>query len=203
MRKVCGLLAAAVGLCTVSASALSADIARLEWGGFVVVDDTSNGWSDTKSVSSDDGRSVTLTFSSLEAKADGETLRSEARIAGRYEIVQPSYDKVSAYRVDIAGLIAKGANTSAALRVRVGAAIQVIDWPPEQQISEKFERTLTFAVPADGRLPSPLDLSVQADVSKDGVDNAAYLSVSSLTLTAEYVKVATSNQLPEGLPQGP
>ena len=67
-RFVAAVFVAAVFVAFFAGNAVAADISRLEWGAFVVETDSSNGWDAWKSTSSDDGRSVKLTFSALEAR---------------------------------------------------------------------------------------------------------------------------------------
>lgn len=171
-------------------SAAAADIARLEWGGFVVEDDSSDGWKETKSQSSDDGRSVTLTFEAMEAKADGSTLEAASRISGHYDIVQPGVDNFTRASVSLEGHIIKSSAGVAKLVVTVGTSEQVIEWPAGTAASEKFKRVLDFVLPGDGRLPSPLTVGLAAEVQKEAGGDAVYLSVATMAIAVENSKVA-------------
>lgn len=188
MGRVISLLAMSIALA--APQSLAADIAKLEWGAFVVTEDSSNGWSNTRSLSSDDGRSVTITLSSFEAKVEDEGATKEAGLEGRYELFQPPGERIAACRVDIEGLIVKSGATTARINVKLGSAEQTIEWTPEDASSDKFRKTLTFATPENGTLPSPLDVGIEAVVRKDGKDGVAFVSVTTVTVTAEWTKLA-------------
>lgn len=180
----------AAGVLLASPVVQAADIARLEWGAFIVVDDSSNGWSETKSLPSDDGRSVTLSLSTLEARAETEGATDVAVITGRYDVSQPPGERVVSCRVDIEGHVIKNGSTAARLKVMIAGMEQMIEWSPDQAASEKFRRSLVFALPDGGRIPAPLDVGIEVFAGKPGKDGAAYISVSSVTVTAEWTKLA-------------
>lgn len=171
-------------------TAAAADIARLEWGSFIIEDDSSNGWKETKSLASDDGHSVTLTFEALEAKADGSTLEASSRISGHYDLIQPGIDSFTRATVRLDGHIIKAAAGAAALEVSLGGASQIVSWPAGMPAAEKFTRTLDFVMAGNGRLPSPLIVGLEAQARKEVAGDAVYLSVSAMTITAENPKVA-------------
>ena len=164
--------------------AFGADIARLEWGGFVVEDDSSDGWDTFQSLSSDDGRSVEITFSSLDAKADGPTKDAKARLAGHYDLSQPVGDRVSHIVATVEGHVIKSGDATTRLVLKVGSEEKIVEWPAGSDASEKFKRDIEITVPADGRLPDPFAVSVETYARKNGAADAAYLSVDALTITA-------------------
>lgn len=170
----------------------AADIARLEWGSFVVEADSSDGWSEYKVTSSDDGRSIRMTFAPLEAKADGATLEASNRLYGHYDVIQPGIDSFSRFMVNVEGHVIKSGESVTRLVIAVGTEEKIIEWPPGQAASEKFSRSIEFALPAGGRLPSPLKVGVQAYARKNGQSDAAYVSVDSLTITAGTSQVASN-----------
>jgi hypothetical protein len=175
----------------VTGYATAADIARLEWGAFTVDNDSSDGWSELKSASSDDGRSITLSFAALEAKADGGIAEAASRVSGHYNIAQPGYDSFASYHVVIEGHVIKSRAAVARLVIRVGTAERTIDWAAGQEVSEKFSRSLDIAVEGDGRLPSPFAVGIEAYAKKGGEKtDAAYVSVSTVTITAQHAKIA-------------
>ena len=165
-------------------TALSADIARLEWGSFVVEADSSNGWSEYKAVSSDDGRSIRMTFAPLDAKADGATMEASNRIYGHYDVIQLDFDSYSNFIVTVEGHVIKSGESITRLVITVGSDDKTIEWPAGETASEKFSRNIEFALPPEGRLPNPLKVGVQAYARKNGQSDAAYVSVDSLTITA-------------------
>lgn len=189
MRLAFAALGAMLAVVAVD-DAVAADIARLEWGSFVLEDDSSDGWKETKSQSSDDGRSVTLTFEAMEAKADGSTLEASSRISGHYDIIQPGMDSFTQVSVTLEGHIIKNTGGMAKLTVTVGTSEQVIEWPAGTAASEKFKRTLDFAMPGNGRLPNPLTVGLAVEARKDAGGDAVYLSVASMVIAAENSKVA-------------
>ncbi len=190
MRRMGVAWGVALVLAAMVQSAAAADIARLEWGGFVVEDDSSDGWKETKSLSSDDGRSVKLTFEALEAKAEGAMREAASRISGHYDIIQPGVDSFTRVTVALEGHIIKGTTGEAKLTVTVGTAEQTVGWPSGTAASEKFARNLDFAVPGNGRLPNPLTVSLSAEARKEAGGDAVYVSVGSMTIAAENPKVA-------------
>lgn len=164
--------------------AAAADVSRLEWGGFVIEDDTSNGWADYKYAASDDGNSITMSFAPLEAKADGATLESRAKLSGHYDISQPKLDSFAGYAVTIEGHVIKSSASVTRLVLNVGVSEQVIEWPAGSTVSEKFTRKIDIAIPADGRLPQPFKVGIEAFARKEGPSDAAYVSVDKLTIAA-------------------
>jgi hypothetical protein len=182
------ILLAALGLNAGVVAA--ADIARLEWGGFVVQDDSSNGWDEFKSVASDDGRSIKITFSSLDAKADGGKLEDRAKFSGHYDVVQPVSDSFSRFVATVEGHVIKSGAAVTRLVVVVGSVEKIIEWPAGENASEKFSRSLDIVLPGEGRLPNPFLVSVETYARKDGQADAAYVSVDQLTITAANPQVA-------------
>jgi hypothetical protein len=175
-----------------SGSALAADIARLEWGSFVIEADSSNGWGEYKTASSDDGRSLTMTFSPFEAKADGATFEASARLSGHYDLVQPNFDSFSTCIVTVEGHIIKSSAATVRLVVKAGPGEQIIEWETGKDVSEKFSRQVEIAIPGGGRLPNPFPVSIEALAKKDDAASAAYISVDSLTITAGNTKLAAN-----------
>lgn len=175
-----------------SGTAVAADIARLEWGAFIIETDSANGWNNYKAVASDDGRSIKMTFSPFEAKADGSTLEASANLAGHFELTQPNYDRFTKCVATVEGLIIKSEASSVRLVIKAGSSEQVIEWGQGKQLSERFSRDIEIALPGEGRLPNPFPVSIQAFVKKDGASDAAYVSVESLTITAGGTKVAAN-----------
>lgn len=189
MRTLFVAFAALLGL---SVAAHSADIARLEWGAFIVEDDSSNGWDEFKSVSSDDGNSLKLTFSSLDAKADGATMDATAKISGRYELSQPADDGFDRLNATVEGHVIKSSGATARLVVRIAGVEQVIEWPTGTTESGIFKREMEIAVPAGGRLPNPFEVSIEAVAHKDGAADAAYVSVDTVVISAANPKLAAN-----------
>ncbi len=187
MRRL--LLAAAV-VSMIAGSAMAADIARLEWGGFVVDQDSANGWTEYKSVSSDDGKSVTITFAPLDAKADGGTLEATASLAGHYDVIQPDFDSFTTCVVTVEGHVIKSDASTTRLEITIGGQQSVIEWPAGTQASEKFSRNVEVPLAANGRLPVPFVVGVKALAKKDGPSDAAYVSVDRLTIRAANAQVA-------------
>lgn len=184
------ILLAAAGLFLAASQASGADVARLEWGAFIVTEDSSNGWSETRSLPSDDGRSVTLSLATFEAKAEAEGARDSAAIAGRYELFVPPGERIVSCRVEIEGHVIKSGSTVARLKVRMGQTEQQVDWAQDQAASEKFHRRLVFVLPADSASVTPLDIGIETVVEKQGRDGVVYLSVSKVTITAGPSQVA-------------
>ncbi len=170
----------------------AADIARLEWGSFIVEADTSNGWDEYKVASSDDGRSITMTFAPLEAKADGATLEASNRLYGHYDVIQPDLESFSRFIVSVEGHVIKSGEGITRLTITVGQEEKIIEWPAGQAASEKFSRNIEFVLPANGRMPNPLKVGVQAYARKNGQSDAAYVSVDSLTITAGTSQLASN-----------
>ncbi len=153
-------------------------------------DDSSNGFLDYKTTSSDDGKSITLTFASLEAKADGSTLAAKAGMVGRYEVFQPASDTITSCRIDLTGHIIKGKDSEIRLLVKAAGQEGVIVWAASDIESGKFDRSVDIAMPAGGRLPSPFELSLEITADKKTSGDAAYVSVETMTVTAQHPQVA-------------
>jgi hypothetical protein len=169
----------------------AADIARLEWGAFVVEDDSSGGYQEVKTSVSDDGRAILLKFASLEAKADGSTLEGRSAVSGRYEVFQPVADPFTSCSVEVEGHVIKSAGSVARLVLTIGGQEQVIEWPAGQALSEKFRKTVDVAMPAGGRLPNPFVVGVEAYARKDGAADASYVSVDTIRVTAQHPQIAS------------
>ena len=187
-RASLALPAALLMTCT---SLKAADIARLEWGGFVVENDSSDGWDSFKSLSSDDGNSVKLTFASLDAKADGATLEGRANLSGHYDISQPKNDRVAHIVATVEGHVIKSGGAVTRLVITIGTEEKTVEWPSGSNASEKFKRDIEIAVPAEGRLPAPFEVKVETYAKKEGASDAAYLSIDTLTITAAGDQVAS------------
>lgn len=186
LRKVvCGVF-----LMLAAASVQAADVSRLEWGGYTVDNDSSNGLLDWKTASSDDGRNISMTFDSLEAKADGSTTEAQANFSGHYDISQPGYEVYSNLHVELRGHVIKSASSVARIDLTIGAASQTIEWPIGTAASEAFTKKIDIAVKAGSRLPNPFRISARLFARKDGQSDAAYVSIGSLKVTAEHPKVA-------------
>lgn len=171
---------------------LAADIARLEWGNFIVDDDTSDGWATYKYLASDDGRSITMTFAPLEAKADGATAEAKSRLVGHYDVIQPKVDSFTSYIVMVEGHVIKSGGSSTRLVLNIGSTEKMIEWPTGQAVSEKFSRKIDFALPGEGQLPAPFTVSIEAYAHKDGPSDAAYVSVDTLSITAANAQVVSN-----------
>ena len=68
--------------------------------------------------------------------------------------------------------------------LKVGGGEQVIEWAEGTVASEKFSRSISFAMPAGGSIPNPFPVSIEAEVRKIGYADAVYVSVSGVTITA-------------------
>jgi hypothetical protein len=163
---------------------MAADVSRLEWGDFVVETDSSNGYQEISSTSSDDGLTLSLTFSALEAKADGGTTEASANAGGHFNVAQPKFDTFAMARVTLEGHVIKSTSAMARLVLKVAGTEQSIEWPEGTVASEKFARTLDIAMPADGRIPQPFAVSIAATAKKIGYADAAYVSVSGVKIVA-------------------
>ncbi len=171
-------------------SVWAADIARLEWGGFVVEEDSSGGWDGYRSVAADDGSSISLSFTSLDAKADGATAEDRALFAGRYEISQPPGERFDSLTATVEGFIIKSEPAVARLVLKVGPAEQVIEWNAGQSISEKFRKEIVIPVAAEGQLPTPLAVRIETFAQKGGGSDAAFVSVDSLVISTAATRIA-------------
>ena len=191
--RVLLLTVLAAGLfATLPGTLYAADVARLEWGGFVVEDDTSDGWANYKYLPSDDGRSITMTFAPIEAKADGATVEAKARLRGHFDLIQPRIDSFTNYVVSTEGHVIKSGGAMTRLVLTVGSAENILEWTTGAVVSEKFNRKMEFALPAEGRLPNPFTVSIEVYARKDGPADAAYVSVDSLTITAANAQVVSN-----------
>jgi hypothetical protein len=187
IRAICLVVLSGTAVQPVTA----ADVSRLEWGAFIVEDDSSNGYQEIISTTSDDGRTLSLTFSALEAKADGSTLEAKAGVTGHYDISQPKLDTYALARLKLEGHIIKSSGAKAKLLIKLGSTEQTVEWPEGSVASGKYSRSIDMALPAEGRLPSPFLVSVEAIAQKTGFADAVYVSVGSLTIAAlEEPKVA-------------
>ena len=164
--------------------AVAADIGRVEWGDLIVDSDSSNGFQEIKSSSSDDGLVLSITFSALEAKADGGTSEAKSIVSGHFDVTQPKIDTFNMAKLNIEGHIIKSSGSIAKLVIKVGGGEQVIEWADGTVASEKFSRSISFAMPAGGNLPNPFPVSIEAVARKIGYTDAAYVSVSGMAITA-------------------
>jgi hypothetical protein len=176
----------------ISGPATAADIGRLEWGSFVVESDSSNGWDAYKSASSDDGRSITMKFAPLDAKADGSTLEANADFSGHYDIIQPDFDSYSNCVVILEGHVIKSESAVTRIVLTVGSVEKTVEWPAGEAVSEKFSRNVEVMLPGKGRLPDPFFVGVRAYARKVGPADAAYVSIDSMTIRAATSQVAAN-----------
>lgn len=190
MRQIALLLAAAFACVQTAAATLAADVSRLEWGGFVVESDSSNGLQDWTATSSDDGRSVSLTFAALEAKADGQVLEGKANLSGYFDISQPATEVFGKFHVEVAGYVVKSQTAIARLTLKIGSEEKVIEWPGNAAMSEKFTRSFDVILPGGGKLPDPFPVSAEAFAQKNAATDSAFVSLNSLSITADNPLVA-------------
>jgi hypothetical protein len=179
-----------ISVATMSGLAIAADISRLEWGAFVVEDDNAEVQSEWKSVSSDDGNSITLSFTTLEARAEGSVTDSSSRVKGYYDVSQPSHDSFACCTVTLTGHVIKSDSATARIILTIGSEEKTVEWPAGQAASEKYTRTVDIVIPDRNRLPSPLAVGLQTVVHKEGQTDAAYVSIDSVTIDATTTKVA-------------
>lgn len=189
MRSSVRVLVVGLALVLGPVVAGAADVARLEWGSYVVEDDSSVGFLDWKSVSSDDGNSIRVTFRTLEAKADGGTVESKSHVSGHFDLVQPEHDSFTRLRVELKGHVIKSPASLTRLAVTVGNSEQTIEWPAGTPASEAFTREIEIPLQTTS-LPTPFRLSARLYARKDGTSDAAYVSLDSLVVTAENPQVA-------------
>ena len=174
------------------ATASAADIARLEWGGFVIESDSSNGTQDWKATASDDGRSVTMTFSAFEAKADGTVLDGKSNISGYFNVSQPGSEAFTSLHVEISGYVIKSKTAATRIAVKFGPSEQTLDWPAEASVSEKFTRSFDISIATAGRLPNPFPVSAEVSVHKDSVADSAFVSIDQIRITAAHPAIASN-----------
>ena len=177
-------------LASMTAIANAADLARLEWGGFVVDNDSSSGTQDWKAAASDDGHAVTMTFSALEAKADGATPEGKADFSGFFDISQPATDNFGKFHIDLTGYIIKSPSATARLTLKIGNAEKTIEWTDATALSEKFTKSFDIIVPGGGRLPDPFPVSAEAIASKTATGDSVFLSLNTLRIEAANPSVA-------------
>lgn len=190
MRRFGSVVFSAGLLAIVAGAVQAADIARLEWGAFVVEADSSNGMKEWKALSSDDGRSVTLTFEALEALADGVSLAAKASLSGYFDIDQPERDGFTHLRAEVSGYVIKSADAKARIILRIGNSDHVIDWPAAMAMSEKFSKTIDVYMDGSDRLPDPFAVSVETQAEKSVLTDASFVSVNSIRIAADNPKLA-------------
>lgn len=175
-----------------ASQASAADIARLEWGGFVVESDSSNGAQDWKAAVSDDGHSVTLTFSALEAKADGTVFDGASSVAGYFDVSQPGSEAFTQLHVDVSGYVIKSKAVATRIVLKLGTVERTIEWPSDTAVSEKFAKSFDIVAPADGRLPDPFPVAAEVSVHKDNATDSAFISVNEIRITAGHPAIAAN-----------
>ena len=187
------IVLSAPALLLIATMVQAADIARLEWGGFVIEADSSGGTQDWTATASDDGRSVTMTFNAFEAKADGTVLEGKSNIAGYFNVSQPGSEAFTSLHVEISGYVIKSKTAATRIAVKLGPSEQTLEWPADASVSEKFTRSFDIAIASAGRLPNPFPVSAEVSVHKDNVADSAFVSVNQIRITAAHPAVASAN----------
>lgn len=190
MRRVAFVVVAACALFLAVGGAYAADVPRLEWGGFVVQSDSSNGTQNWKSVSSDDGNSVTLMFESLEAKADGKVLEGKSKFSGYFDIDQPARDAFTNLHIELTGYVIKSKDAAARIQLKFGNEAKTFKWAAGTTKSERYSKSLDIFIAGDGKLPDPFKVSAEVYAQKSAIADSALVSLNKLTITASNPAVA-------------
>jgi hypothetical protein len=92
----------------------------------------------------------------------------------------------------VEGHVIKSGGSLTRLVLTVGTGEKILEWTSGTAVSEKFSRKLEFTLPAEGRLPDPFAVGIEAFARKEGPSDAAYVSVDTLTITAATAQVASN-----------
>lgn len=173
--------------------ARAADLVNLSWGEFSL-DAESTVKPKTVAVDSGrDGLSLSMELDSLVANADGQKTEASSSFAGEFSIQQPDYVSLPSMRLELSGLIVKTAGSTASLEVTVGGMKKVIAWQEAEALSEPFKASFSGSVP-DGKLPTPLPISVLAIVKKAPGGGAVLVSLEKIEIKVGQVSVAGGPQ---------
>jgi hypothetical protein len=174
----CSVAAVLVGL-VLGAPALGADIARLEWGEFTLLSDSSNQAGSWSAEASNDGMTLTFTPKHVVAKADGPTPEARAHISGEFALFAPPNATFDRLHLKVKGYIIKHSGTTARLIVGVGGESHTFEWGKDDTQSGSFVKEADLMVKS-GQLPNPFPVSAEAYASKEGTESGVFLSLESV-----------------------
>jgi hypothetical protein len=191
--RVVGAAAFALGL-ALGGQALPADMAKLEWGAFTVLSDSSNQADSWTASASTDGMTLTFAPKRVVAKADGSTLEARANISGQFDVFQPKNAAIAVMRVKINGYLIKNAGSLAKAVINLGGESHTVEWSAADANSGNFTKEFDLPVKS-GQLPNPFTVSAEAFASKNGTESGVLLSIDSIevTLDTDSTKMAATN----------
>jgi hypothetical protein len=190
MRLVKLLAAGLLFAACFDVSVQSADLASLDWGKLTVEADSSikpKSW-DAKTASN--SMSLSMTFDSLTAKADGNINDASSDFSGYFTVQQPRSVSMPTMQIELKGNIVKTAGSTASLDVKIGGQSQLIEWKEEEEVAGPFLKTINASI-AGGQLPNPFAISVTANAKKQPDKGAAVISLESIEIRAGSSKVAS------------
>ncbi|MFN0192753.1 MAG: hypothetical protein ACKVP5_12405 [Aestuariivirga sp.] len=188
-------IAAMIVALAMGGTAMSADIAKLEWGEFTLLSDSSNKAGSWSADASNDGMTLTFLPKHVVAKADGPTPEARAHISGEFALFAPSTAAFDRLHVKVKGYIIKHTGTTAKLIIGVGGESHTFEWGKDDTQSGNFAKEADLTVKT-GQLPNPFPVSAEAYASKDGTESGVFLSLESVEvgLTPGAPKVASAAQ---------
>jgi hypothetical protein len=176
--KICGVAAVIVAM-ALGGTAIAADIAKLEWGEFTLLSDSSNKAGSWSADASNDGMTLRFLPKHVVAKADGPNNEARANISGEFALFAPPNAAFDLMRVKVKGYIIKHTGTTARLAISVGGESHTFEWGKDNTQSGNFEKVADLLVKS-GRLPNPFPVSAEAYASKEGTESGVFLSLESV-----------------------
>lgn len=190
MRLVKPLAAGLVLAAVFGVAVQSADVVSLDWGKLTVESDSSTKPKSWNADARSNSMSLSMTFDSLIAKADGKINEASSDFSGYFTVQQPRSAAMSNLHIDLKGNIVKTAGSTASLDVKIGSEHQLIEWQDGEEAAGPFVRTIKAAI-AGGQLPNPFTISITANAKKQPDKGAAVISLEAIEIRAGSAKLAS------------
>jgi hypothetical protein len=190
MRLVKPLAAGLVLAAVFGVAARAADVVSLEWGKLTVEGDSSTRPKSWNAEARSGSMSLSMTFDTLTAKADGRINEASSDFSGYFTVQQPRSAVMSNLQIDLKGNIVKTAGATASLDVKIGGEHQLIEWKEDEEAAGPFVKTLKASI-AGGQLPNPFTIAITANVKKQPDKGAAVISLEAIEVHAGPAKLAS------------
>jgi hypothetical protein len=193
MRMVRSLAAGIMLVALLGVAAQSADLVRLDWGDFTLESDSQNKPKSYDAKAGPGGMTVSMTFDTLTAKADGKVNDASASMSGHFTVHQPRSASMPDLRIELRGRIVKTKGSTARIDVTIGNEQRSIEWSESEEVADAFVRTFNASIEG-GQLPNPFTISATASAKKTTDHGAAVITLESLSVEAGSSKVAIQAQ---------
>jgi hypothetical protein len=169
--------------------AIAADLVSLEMGEFNIDSESLVKPTSVSVVNGQNQLKFSMTLDALVANADGGKTEAASSMTGSFLVQQPHKLSLPSMTIELRGHIIKTAGSTARLDVTIGDNKHTIDWKADETAAKSFDVVLSETV-ANGELPASFPIAASAVVSKNVDGGAVLVSLESIEVTINQLKVA-------------